>query len=1262
MVTTPTQSTEVNSNAEMDIINSTSTWHPADIPSPHHHPRLTAYTVNTTEDDNSNNDDDDLDLSLNRDSRSTVGTSDNESRFESDTESSGLSFMTGQFISRPNDQLDIGDFSPRDSTSSDFLFTPISEDIADMPASFSSDFDSDCSDADADADNDDDGPSNALRGKRSESSLPASVPISPRTPNSEHLPPSPNTTQPNSRQKQRHHLPQTTPSIKILHPAAIPLTKQRSSPHLLSHQHNQHQQQQHQHQQLRRQLRKQQHQQHHASTVTDNGSHNHNHPPHKHNNNLTIVTKESPDPNTPPLVVVTTRRSSSPLPPPTGEKDGPYAPPYQLRNHHHHGSSGAGSKGRPPRNSPPAGSFPISLRLLSASPPCGIKERSRTVPGRMVPPMVGMRSQSPLSSSNATANDNNNDYDNDDEDKAVTTTGTNDLLLSSPIRLTRSSSTPDSYRITYSKSARKSPWEKLLSSSASFLSSAGVSKRSSSSTAGGGAGGGGGIDSLPSTATSLGDYYGTGSGYGAGSGSRMAVSDGHCSSSTSLSIRTFSIDEDDVEGDGGGGRKRSDPIFRGTTPTAHSTEEDGGVGGDTADGGGGRRRSDSIFRGPTPTMHNMEGSGDDSGAGSDTADGGGGRRRSDSIFRGTTPTMQNMENITDDPDGIKGRRRSDSMFSDGSGVKARRRSDSIFSDGSGVKARRMSDSIYRVTTPTIHNMENGGLIGDDGDGIGGRQMSYSICRGTTPTAHNMNHKGFAGAFAEEKDEEACLHPEDRTDESLKMQLSTSFDRDDNDGSRFETRYFDTTHHHDPDDSSMRNIVQQVSTDQTKNTFVTFFTFAQIKDKSHFIHLCVFAVFGSSLRITLGRIFGRDCEFPNEVHDFISHLSTCVTASGTTEQRGGALFLDLPANVLGSFFMGVLTPVNQKIPPIPWLETDHRLQGNAPMHFGVRVAFCGSLTTFASWNTQMIVMMAGKGTKLGRQICPALFGYGVGLICAVSSFLIGRQAADFLYNHYKKKRKRKYDANKRMVINNMRTESMREGVVVAEVGAGGTDGGDGDIEKSGVENIDWTNTKTTFGTTDDVEISQRSAKFPRVITLNVSKFRGHCSVSSLCALFNRKYIYLIVALLLFSMFVVGDFVLGIRFYRQVWISSLFALPGSLLRWNLSFLNGQLFLGSERLRWVPWGTLTTNVLGCIISVIAQAMIIRLDDDAVSLKRLLLVGMKTGLAGNISTVSTFVKEIVHLYEKFPNNRNAYIYATGSLLLCCVLSLCIYLPVVFT
>ena len=103
-------------------------------------------------------------------------------------------------------------------------------------------------------------------------------------------------------------------------------------------------------------------------------------------------------------------------------------------------------------------------------------------------------------------------------------------------------------------------------------------------------------------------------------------------------------------------------------------------------------------------------------------------------------------------------------------------------------------------------------------------------------------------------------------------------------------------------------------------------------------------------MTEERIFGKDCKNLDTVNNFISHIYLCVTVSGRTNQKGCPLFLDSPANTLGSFVIGILTPLKKYILAIPWLKASHWRQTDTGIHLALRTAFCGSLIIFASWNT------------------------------------------------------------------------------------------------------------------------------------------------------------------------------------------------------------------------------------------------------------------------------------------------------------------------
>jgi hypothetical protein len=75
--------------------------------------------------------------------------------------------------------------------------------------------------------------------------------------------------------------------------------------------------------------------------------------------------------------------------------------------------------------------------------------------------------------------------------------------------------------------------------------------------------------------------------------------------------------------------------------------------------------------------------------------------------------------------------------------------------------------------------------------------------------------------------------------------------------------------------------------------------------THIFYISTFSILGTVSRLYVGRLFGLDCirqEQNDDTHnDFLSPLLShiCITSDGKT-QRGGAIFIDLPANMLGSY--------------------------------------------------------------------------------------------------------------------------------------------------------------------------------------------------------------------------------------------------------------------------------------------------------------------------------------------------------------------------
>ncbi|KAG1369838.1 hypothetical protein COCNU_15G002040 [Cocos nucifera] len=114
----------------------------------------------------------------------------------------------------------------------------------------------------------------------------------------------------------------------------------------------------------------------------------------------------------------------------------------------------------------------------------------------------------------------------------------------------------------------------------------------------------------------------------------------------------------------------------------------------------------------------------------------------------------------------------------------------------------------------------------------------------------------------------------------------------------------------------------------------------------------------------------------------------------------------------------------------------------------------------------------------------------------------------------------------------------------------------------------------------------------------------------------------------------------------------------IRWYLARLNGQ-GLGREgRLRWLPIGTLSANILAaCIMAALATI------SKAVNTKRCSIVvsGVQFGFLGCLSTVSTFIAEVYAMWQSGYRGR-AYAYTAVTILPSFALGTLIYSVPVWT
>jgi len=262
---------------------------------------------------------------------------------------------------------------------------------------------------------------------------------------------------------------------------------------------------------------------------------------------------------------------------------------------------------------------------------------------------------------------------------------------------------------------------------------------------------------------------------------------------------------------------------------------------------------------------------------------------------------------------------------------------------------------------------------------------------------------------------------------------------------------------------------------------------------------------------------------------------------------------------------------------------------------------------------MVAMMDGTYTDLGPQVAPALFGYLIGVACAVSSFLFGRHVHGWW---------RLVHAPPPSLPE---PDSLDAGVVMAENGSLSPEGANQQSCRRG--RIDAKECSTSCRETFSVFIGIRVSPF------------------------------LLLALLLAAFFT-ADFVEGIPFYRKMWMSSLLSPFGTVLRWKLSKLNAA--RGPwEALSWVPWGTFAANMIAVVISLVMEGLELRYVHPGINGYEWLvavLPAIETGFAGSLSTVSTFVKEIVDMES--PGQQ--FVYTWGSLALAMLVGLLCYSPIV--
>ena len=317
-------------------------------------------------------------------------------------------------------------------------------------------------------------------------------------------------------------------------------------------------------------------------------------------------------------------------------------------------------------------------------------------------------------------------------------------------------------------------------------------------------------------------------------------------------------------------------------------------------------------------------------------------------------------------------------------------------------------------------------------------------------------------------------------------------------------------------------------------------------------------------------------------------------------------------------MGMITPsVNKQRARLPWLHRDHPLQRDEVFHASLGTGFCGCLTTFASWNTQMVVMLDGRYCELGSQVVTVVFGYLIGLMGATYGFQLGRECGLWMYNY----RHRNDDG-------------------------ASSDGEDKDMDE-GCAIESQASLPNRFASSDEgIELVDDDN-----VTLKPVPSHLH------------KIPLFLTALAVLVAFIIGDVVNGVEFYKGMTLLWILSPIGSLLRWRLSNLNmkkeGRIISSSAD--WIPWGTIFANLIATAISACMEGLNDRYFRGANPTSRnqwfdAMLFALKTGVAGSLSTVSTMVKESVLLSDDHPGKAQGHYYSMFTCFSGCLLGLIVY------